>query len=76
VAYAWQQNLALSIVLASALLLTVTLATLNGILIPLTLKAMKVDPALATNIFVTMLTDILGFFIFLGLAFIFIDQLT
>lgn len=75
VAYVWQENLALSIVLALALMLTVTMATVNGILIPLGLKAAKVDPALATNIFVTMSTDILGFFIFLGLASIAIDQI-
>jgi magnesium transporter len=76
VSFLWLHNLALSVLLATALLLTVSLATLNGILIPLTLRAMKVDPALATNIFVTMLTDVLGFFIFLGLAFLFIEQLT
>jgi len=73
--YAWQENIGLSIVLAAALVLTVTAATLAGILIPLSLKAMKVDPALATNIFVTMTTDIVGFFFFLGLAFVFIDQI-
>ncbi len=73
--YAWQGNLALSLVLAAALVLTVTAATLNGIIIPLTLKAMKVDPALATNIFVTTTTDVLGFFFFLGLAFLFLDQI-
>ncbi|HEY4669107.1 MAG TPA: magnesium transporter [Tepidiformaceae bacterium] len=73
--YAWQGNLALSLVLAAAIVLTVTAATLNGIIIPLTLKAMKVDPALATNIFVTTTTDVLGFFFFLGLAFLFLDQI-
>lgn len=75
VSYVWQENLALSLVLAAALILTVTAATLNGVLIPLSLKAMKIDPALATNIFVTMTTDVLGFFFFLGLAFLFIDQI-
>lgn len=73
--YAWQGNAALSLVLAAALVLTVTMATLNGVLIPLSLKAAKVDPALATNIFVTTTTDVLGFFFFLGLAFLFLDQI-
>ncbi len=74
-AFAWQQNIALSLVLTMALVLTITMATLNGILIPLGLKALKVDPALATNIFVTMSTDIVGFFFFLGLASLLINQI-
>lgn len=73
--FAWQQNVALSLVLSAALVLTITVATLNGILIPLGLKAINVDPALATNIFVTMSTDILGFFFFLGLATLAINQI-
>ena len=39
-----------------------------GILIPLTLDRLKVDPAIASSVFVTMITDVVGFFAFLGLA--------
>lgn len=66
--YAWQQNEALSIVLASALFLNICAATMGGVLIPLGLKAAKVDPALAANIFVTTVTDVMGFVFFLGIA--------
>jgi magnesium transporter len=61
-------NVVLSLVLGLALFLNICLATLSGILIPLGLKAAKVDPALAANIFVTTVTDVLGFAIFLGVA--------
>ena len=68
VSYVWEQNTALSLVLASALFLNICAATLSGVLIPLGLKSMKVDPALAANIFVTTITDVMGFVFFLGLA--------
>jgi magnesium transporter len=68
VSYAWEMNVVLSLVLGLALFLNICLATLSGILIPLGLKAAKVDPALAANIFVTTVTDVLGFAIFLGMA--------
>jgi magnesium transporter len=74
--YAWEQNTALSIVLGLALFLNICAATMGGILIPLGLKALKVDPALAANIFVTMVTDVLGFLFFLGLASLAINEIT
>jgi len=43
-------------------------AGLAGILIPLTMDALDLDPAPASGVFVTMITDIVGFFAFLGLA--------
>ena len=43
-------------------------AAMSGVLIPLSLKAFKVDPALASSIFLTTVTDVAGFFFFLGLA--------
>lgn len=73
--YVWEQNLALSTVLASALFLNICAATMGGVLIPLGLKSVKVDPALAANIFVTTVTDVLGFLFFLGLASVAIDQI-
>ncbi len=73
--YIWEGNGALSLVLAAALFLNICAATMGGILIPLGLKSVRVDPALAANIFVTMITDILGFLFFLGLASIAIEQI-
>jgi magnesium transporter len=43
-------------------------AAMSGVLIPLGLKAFKIDPALASSIFLTTVTDVAGFFFFLGLA--------
>ncbi|MGE5594982.1 MAG: magnesium transporter, partial [Hyphomicrobiales bacterium] len=71
----WEQNLTLSIVLSAALFLNICTATMGGVLIPLGLKAMKVDPALAANIFVTTVTDIMGFMFFLGLASLVISHI-
>ena len=73
--FAWEQNEALAVVVGVALVLTISFATVFGVMIPLALKAMKVDPALAANIFVTGLTDVLAFLFFLGLAAIAIDQI-
>ncbi len=75
-AYAWKQNEALSLVIFAALFLNICVATMGGVLIPLGLKAMKVDPALAANIFVTTITDVMGFAIFLGLAALAISRIT
>jgi magnesium transporter len=47
-----------------------------GALIPLTLRRAQLDPALASGIFLTMITDAMGFLFLLGLATILIDQLT
>lgn len=66
--YVWKQNEALSLVLGSALFLNICAATLGGVVIPLGLKKIRVDPALAANIFVTTVTDVLGFLFFLGIA--------
>ncbi len=75
-AYAWKQNEALSAVIGAALFLNICAATLGGVLIPLGLKAIRIDPALAANIFVTTLTDVVGFALFLGLSSLAINQIT
>jgi magnesium transporter len=74
--YFWEGNVALSVVLGVALFLNICAATMGGVLIPIGLKVAGVDPALAANIFVTMITDILGFLFFLGLASVAIDRIT
>ncbi len=74
-AYLWQQNGALSLVLGVSIFLNICAATLGGVLIPLGLKSIKVDPALAANIFVTTITDVMGFVFFLGIASLAINQI-
>lgn len=55
-------------IIALAMLINLTIASLAGILIPLTLNRLKVDPAIASGVFLIALTDSGGFFVFLGLA--------
>ena len=68
IGYFWFGNPLLGIVLAVAMVINMVVAGLAGILIPLWLDRLGVDPALASGAFVTTVTDIVGFFAFLGLA--------
>ena len=61
-------NGALSVVFGLAILINNLIAGSAGVLVPLTLERMRVDPAVSSAVFVTMMTDSLGFFTFLGLA--------
>ncbi len=58
----------LGLVLGMAMIANQIVAALGGVLVPLTLDRMGLDPALASGTFVTTLTDVMGFFAFLGLA--------
>jgi magnesium transporter len=64
----WFQSIGLALVIATALTLNLLFAATAGVLVPLTLKRMGYDPALASGIFLTAVTDVMGFFTFLGLA--------
>jgi magnesium transporter len=64
----WKHSLALGLVAFLAMLLNQLAAAFAGVAIPFGLKAVRVDPALASSIFVTTVTDVAGFFFFLGLA--------
>jgi len=55
-------------IFGGAILFNLIIATLLGTLIPLTLRTLRLDPALASGMMVTMLTDVFGYFCFLGLA--------
>lgn len=61
----------LGLILMAAMVLNMFVAAVAGTLIPLGLRALKVDPALASSVFITTLTDLFGFLSFLGLATIF-----
>jgi magnesium transporter len=64
----WFHNIGLSLVIATALTLNLLFAALAGVLVPVTIKRFGYDPALASSIFLTTVTDVMGFFTFLGLA--------
>ena len=61
-------NPLLGMVIAAAMLINNLVAGLAGILVPVTLDKLKIDPAVSSAVFVTMATDVMGFFSFLGLA--------
>ena len=61
-------NTHLGAVIAAAMLANIVIAGLAGVLVPVTLERMGADPAVASSVFVTMTTDSMGFFAFLGLA--------
>ena len=63
-----QQNPIFGLVVGLAMLLNMAFATIAGYAVPVILKKINVDPALASSVFVTTVTDVLGFFFFLGLA--------
>jgi magnesium transporter len=58
----------LGLVIAGGMLVNQTVAAAVGILIPLVLEKLRIDPAVASSIFVTAMTDASGFFAFLALA--------
>lgn len=72
VALFWFQDVKLSIILGVAMFASFVWAGVSGILVPLTLKRMGADPAVASSVFVLTLTDVMAFFSFLGLATLFL----
>jgi magnesium transporter len=68
IAVAWFGTEQLGLVIAAAMVVNMLAAALAGIFIPLALDRMGFDPAVASTVFVTTVTDVVGFFSFLGLA--------
>jgi magnesium transporter len=68
VAGLWFQDTRLGLVIGAAMVINLLAAALAGILIPLSLARAGADPAVASGVFVTMVTDVVGFLAFLGLA--------
>ena len=66
--FVWFKDFRLSILIAVAMIINMTVAGLFGILIPVVLNKVKIDPAIASSVFVTTVTDVFGFLSFLGLA--------
>lgn len=73
--YIWSQSLPLCAVIGVAMVLSMVIAAIAGTLIPIILTVMKQDPAASSSIVLTTITDVAGFFSFLGLATLFIKHL-
>jgi magnesium transporter len=71
----WRGNGWLGFVIAVAMLLNMVAAALGGFCVPILLRALRQDPAQASGVFVTTVTDVCGFFFFLGLATLFLQRL-
>ncbi len=72
VAAIWFSAPTLGIVIASAMVINMLVAGLAGTLIPLGLERASIDPAVAATVFLTTITDVVGFFVFLSLAALFL----
>jgi magnesium transporter len=68
IAALWFGDILLGGVIGMAMVITLIVAGLTGALIPMALDKLKIDPAVASSIFLTTVTDVVGFFTFLGLA--------
>ncbi|HVG84569.1 MAG TPA: magnesium transporter [Vicinamibacterales bacterium] len=75
VAWATKNDPMLGLLLGMAMVCNMFVAATAGTLVPLGLKALKVDPALASSVFITTFTDVVGFASFLGLATVFVKYL-
>ena len=64
----WFKQINLSLLIAASMTLNMMVAGLFGILVPVSLKKLNIDPALASSVFVTTITDVIGFLSFLGLG--------
>ena len=64
----WFDDYILSIIISISMILTMIVAGLFGILIPVSLKKLRIDPAISSSVFVTTITDVIGFVSFLGVG--------
>ena len=71
-AYFWFNDIGVGIIIGIAIILNLLAAAISGIIIPLTLNRMGIDPALSGAVILTTVTDVVGFFSFLGLATLFL----
>ena len=73
--WVWSRSIGLSFVIGLAMIVNMVAAGLSGAAIPIILKALKRDPAQSSSIFLTTVTDIVGFASFLGFAALFMSLL-
>jgi magnesium transporter len=75
IAWIWKGNPMLGVVIGLAMLGNLLVAAVAGVSVPMLLKLLRVDPALASSVFVTAATDTMGFLLFLGMATYFLQWL-
>jgi len=68
VVHLWFNDTTLSLIISISMVLNMIVAGLFGILVPVSLKKMNIDPAIASSVFVTTITDVIGFLSFLGIG--------
>lgn len=68
ITYFWFNQIGISLVIACAIIINVTMAVLSGAVLPIILKKFNIDPAMAGSVILTTITDVTGFMSFLGLA--------
>uniref|UniRef100_UPI003A8D32DC magnesium transporter n=1 Tax=Kordiimonas sp. TaxID=1970157 RepID=UPI003A8D32DC len=66
--WGWFGSAQLGAVFAIAMVFNMFIAGLSGVLVPIGLNKAGADPAIASSVFVTTITDVVGFFVFLGIA--------
>ena len=69
---AWFRSWDVAAVIAAAMVINLFVAAMSGVVVPIILKRMKIDPALAGGVVLTTITDVIGFMAFLGLGTIFL----
>ena len=72
IAVLWFDNISLGLVIAAAIIINLVVAAFSGVAIPLVMRKINIDPAIAGSVVLTTITDIVGLFAFLGLATIFL----
>lgn len=73
VCWLWRQDAYLAAVLAGSMMLNLIVAAASGVLVPMGLKAVKIDPATASAVLITTVTDIFGLIVYLGFATLFLS---
>ena len=72
IAFLWFKEANIGVVIAAAMIINLVVAAFSGAAIPLVLRKLGIDPAIAGSVVVTTVTDIVGLFVFLGLATVFL----
>jgi magnesium transporter len=72
VTFIWFQNSLISILISCALIINLISSVFAGVIVPIVLRKLNQDPAIAGSVIVTTVTDVIGFLSFLGLATIFL----
>lgn len=72
VTWFWFDNIVIGSVIAMAIVINIFVAAFSGVVIPVWLEKAKVDPALSGSVILTTVTDVIGFFVFLGLGSLFL----